>query len=415
MPLVASSRLDAHNERWCDMTDVISSYRFSWAAYEAWLARLGPRLSWAAFPDLPCEQSLAPLNIQIRARQEQTLQWAWELWGGFDDTENWQVHRAHSWSYVATAQGRTVGQYVRHAEQLAPLLAQQFDHYHYTAHGLDLVDVFGEDAAHAARAWAQHAATHYRVGIGSLCGRNQPVEVAELVRIVTAVAEVLPWPFHLWGVKLNCLRALARAGLMSRIASFDTAAFNGAFGRNLERRRQECRALGLTQLDFLPWQTAGGFPLRRQHRPASTRAVDASPVGQHPILHVQTPLAQRPEYFWRRSRLHSPDTRKPRSRIALGSHATRRPHACRRNRFATCTRRAQPRRCTRFFEHATPRRYGVWPTPYRGSHGSTPTSGAPGSRAAQLFPWPTPSSPERAGLRQRFRRVQLSACERFGG
>ena len=40
---------------------------------------------------------------------------------------------------------------------------------------------------------------------------------------------------------------LARAGLMSRIASFDTAAFNGAFGRDLERRRQQCRALGLTQ------------------------------------------------------------------------------------------------------------------------------------------------------------------------
>ena len=34
---------------------------------------------------------------------------------------------------------------------------------------------------------------------------------------------------------------------MSRIASFDTAAFNGAFGRDLERRRQECQALGLTQ------------------------------------------------------------------------------------------------------------------------------------------------------------------------
>jgi hypothetical protein len=46
---------------------------------------------------------------------------------------------------------------------------------------------------------------------------------------------------------LTSLRALARAGLMSRVASFDTAAFNGAFGRALERRRQECRTLGLTQ------------------------------------------------------------------------------------------------------------------------------------------------------------------------
>ena len=76
--------------------------------YEVWLARLGPRLSWAAFPDLPCEQSLAPLEVQVRARQEQTLQWAWELWGGHDDTENWEVHRTHSWSYVPTVQGRTV-------------------------------------------------------------------------------------------------------------------------------------------------------------------------------------------------------------------------------------------------------------------------------------------------------------------
>src|SRR3981081_1621968 len=109
-------------------------YRFSWAAYEVWLARLGPRLSWAAFPDLPCEQSLAPLEVQVRARQEQTLRWAWELWGGHDDTENWEVHRAHTWSYVVTVQGRTVDQYVRHAEQLAPLVAQQFDHYHYTAY-----------------------------------------------------------------------------------------------------------------------------------------------------------------------------------------------------------------------------------------------------------------------------------------
>jgi hypothetical protein len=107
-------------------------YRFSWADYEGWLARLGPRLSWAALPDLPCEPSLAPLDRQVRARQEQTLQWAWELWGGHDDTENWEVHRTHSWSYVPTVQGRTVGQYVHHAEQLAPLLAQQFDHYHYT-------------------------------------------------------------------------------------------------------------------------------------------------------------------------------------------------------------------------------------------------------------------------------------------
>jgi hypothetical protein len=41
-------------------------YRFSWAAYEQ-LAQLGPRLSWAASPDLPCEQALTPLEVQVRA------------------------------------------------------------------------------------------------------------------------------------------------------------------------------------------------------------------------------------------------------------------------------------------------------------------------------------------------------------
>jgi hypothetical protein len=84
---------------------------------------------------------------------------------------------------VATVKGRTGRQYVWHAEQLAPLVAHQFDHYQHTAFGLDLTDVFGERDAHATRAWAQHAANHYRIGIGSLRGRNRPLEVSDLVRI----------------------------------------------------------------------------------------------------------------------------------------------------------------------------------------------------------------------------------------
>jgi hypothetical protein len=93
--------------------------------------------------------------------------------------------------------------------------SQQFDHYHYTASGLDLSDVFGEHDAQATRVWAQDAAYHYRIAIGSLCGRNRPLDVTELVRIVAAVGEVLPGPFHLWGVKLSSLRASARAGRMT--------------------------------------------------------------------------------------------------------------------------------------------------------------------------------------------------------
>jgi hypothetical protein len=68
--------------------------------------------------------------------------------------------------------------------------------YHHTAYGLDLVEVFGEHEALATGAWGQHAVQHHRVGIGSLCGRNQPSEIAELVRVVAAVAEVLPGRFQ---------------------------------------------------------------------------------------------------------------------------------------------------------------------------------------------------------------------------
>jgi hypothetical protein len=58
--------------------------------------------------------------------------------------------------------------------------------------------------------------------------------------------------------------------LLSRIASFDTAAFNRAFGRDLERRRQECRALGLTQR-----QHALTVALPRYARKVASRCGDA--------------------------------------------------------------------------------------------------------------------------------------------
>jgi hypothetical protein len=112
-------------------------------------------------------------------------------------------------------QGRTVEQYVRHAEELAPLVCQELDRYHFTAGALDNIDVFGEADAEATRLWAERAVSQYRIGIGSLCGRNRPLEIADLVRIVAAVADVLPGPFHLWGVKLTSLRALTRAGAVA--------------------------------------------------------------------------------------------------------------------------------------------------------------------------------------------------------
>ena len=199
-------------------------YRFSSAAYKAWLARPDHALVGLSFPDLPCEPSLAPLDRQVRARQEQTLQWAWELWGGHDDTETWEVHRTDSWSYVPTVQGRTIGQTSTRGT-IAPLLAQQFDHYHYTAYGRPGRRVQGDGDAQCNSNLGDSMLLQRYQGRRGPAVRPQPAirSRAELGTCTSAaVAEVFPGRFHLWGVKLSCLRALARAGLMSRVAGAST-------------------------------------------------------------------------------------------------------------------------------------------------------------------------------------------------
>jgi hypothetical protein len=219
-------------------------YPFSFEAYRAWLTTI-PRLTWAALPDLPVERELAPSYAHVRQRQELTLQAARELWGP-DDTEVDPV----PWSWVATIQGREVDDYVWMASQLGPLLVEQRAAYHYTAYAVDRYDWDGELVRDPELfRWAEHGAAHARVGIGSLCRRTN---VAEIVAIVRAVAEVLPGErFHLWGVKLGALAALRRAGLLHLVASLDSAAWNGRFGSDLEAPRSS----GLNQRAYA-WTVA---------------------------------------------------------------------------------------------------------------------------------------------------------------
>jgi hypothetical protein len=225
-------------------------YKFSWDTYVDWLHQLGPRLTWAAFPDLCVEPELASDARAVRQRQEQTLEWAWEFWGGKDDTESFWMHPDHPWAWVPTIQGRNLDEYVWMAKELAPLFCQQDFDYGYLGSGnYDIADSNMEDDSEILlekiATWSMHCATHRRIGIGSLCQRR---DTKEIVRIVQAVHEILPgMTFHLWGVKVSSLRELMRAGLIDCIASFDTAAFNGAFGRDLEKRRYEMRTMHVSQ------------------------------------------------------------------------------------------------------------------------------------------------------------------------
>lgn len=219
-------------------------YKFTWETYENWLHQLGPRLMWAAFADLPCEQELASDAYKVRWRQEQTLEWAWFLWGGQDEGEAYAWHRQQPWAWVPTVQGRNLHEYAWMARQMSEILTSQMFSYAQLAYGYDH-QMTDSESAEETRAWAMRCAIQWRVGIGSLCQRK---DIREVVRIVQEVHEILPGcMFHLWGVKVSALRELTRANLMPYIASFDTAAFNGAFGTGLEVRRQEMKSMNLSQ------------------------------------------------------------------------------------------------------------------------------------------------------------------------
>ena len=64
----------------------------------------------------------------------------------------------------------------------------------------------------------------YRVGIGSLCGRD-PLLVREVIGVL---------PLHLWGSKLALLRTPLD---LDEVVSMDTAAWNGLWGPEHEARR----------------------------------------------------------------------------------------------------------------------------------------------------------------------------------
>ncbi len=167
-------------------------YRYSLAQYVAWLLTWKPQ--WAATMDYCCEPEL---DVVTRERQTRTTQNAWNAWNSYK-------HLPFAW--VPTIQGWLPEDYRRHAYEMQPLIEQMQAHY------------------------AQNPA--WRVGIGTLCRRDDVVMVQA---IVNAVRDVLPTiPFHLWGIKLDALRSIN----LAQVVSTDSAAWHGKFKHEIEETRR---------------------------------------------------------------------------------------------------------------------------------------------------------------------------------
>lgn len=179
-------------------TRIWGDYRYTPAEYVRWLSTFTPH--WAATMDYCCEPEVASV---IRDRQRRTTAMAHHFW----------EHYKHApWVWVPTVQGWEPDDYRRHARELRPLVDEMADYY--------------------------GSGSGFRVGIGTLCRRAHVRTIAAIVGIVSA--ELPGVSLHLWGVKLDALKAsIALPG----VASVDSAAWSGLFGTD----REEWHRSGMTQ------------------------------------------------------------------------------------------------------------------------------------------------------------------------
>lgn len=194
-------------------------YRFSPSQYVTWLLRWRPH--WAATMDLCCcdmnTQGVPtyPGQEEVARRQSFTTEMAYLFWTLYQ-------HLPITW--VLTLQGWHPDEYVRHAHALAPLIREMAETYY------DAASVDDEDEQDYL----------FRVGVGSLCGRN-PFLVQDIVSAIRDILGIVP--LHLWGTKLALLRSpLALPG----VASLDSAAWNGLWASEHEARRRS----GLSEAEY---------------------------------------------------------------------------------------------------------------------------------------------------------------------
>src|SRR5258708_4120516 len=136
-------------------------YPYTAMQYVEWLHAWHPQ--WAATMDYCCEDEITTDQPGIvRARQDATTGMTYHFWHTYRDV---------SWVWVPTIQGWAIDDYVRHAQELKPLIDEMHVYY-------------GAESA-------------FRVGIGTLCHRAS----VEMIRaVVLAVVAVLgEVDIHLWG------------------------------------------------------------------------------------------------------------------------------------------------------------------------------------------------------------------------
>lgn len=182
-------------------------YQYSPEEYVDWLSKF-TTLSWAATMDWCCEPDIAHNQSAIQERQLKTTDSARMFFSKY---------RECPWAWVPTVQGWQVPDYVRHARQLAPLVAEMRLYYREN------------------QAW--------RVGIGTLCQRADARMIREVAR---AVACELPGiPLHLWGVKTAALKS--QEALPDAVISTDSAAWNNLFFKG----REEFHKSGMSQREYV--------------------------------------------------------------------------------------------------------------------------------------------------------------------
>lgn len=173
-------------------------YPYTPEQYVEWLYGWLPQ--WAAMMDFCCEDEITGGKPGIvRERQQKTTEMAYHFWSNCKDAQ---------WCWVPTIQGWTVEDYVRHAQEMKPLIQEMQAYY-------------GKDS-------------YFRVGIGTLCRRASVEMIHEVIREVSAILGDVP--LHLWGVKLGLLQS--PLALPEQVVSMDSAAWNGMFGTNREKWKQ---------------------------------------------------------------------------------------------------------------------------------------------------------------------------------
>jgi len=180
-------------------------YRYSLEQYVNWL--LSWRPAWAATMDYCCEPELAVVTREWQAHTTENARQAWE-------------HFRHlRFAWVPTIQGWLPEDYRRHAYELKPLIKDMQASY---ANNPD-----------------------WRVGVGTLCRRNDATMVQTILK---AIREVLPGiPLHLWGIKLDALRSID----LTQVVSTDSAAWHGQFRAAREVIGQQAKARGISKRRYV--------------------------------------------------------------------------------------------------------------------------------------------------------------------